>query len=120
MSKINWKDVLEQAGKDVSEETLEVIDKHKKFLKDIAKREVIQILHYVTTEDSESLTTSVYAALLQQLTDEEFLNIRQKNVEAIRIWAEVDKRKKEIVDDIKSKIEKISAELLLKLILLSV
>ena len=118
VSKIDWEGLLKAIGEEATDETLQVLKDNKKFLSELARDELVMIMHNVVSGDDGELNAVVYSAMLSQLTDDEFLELRKKSVEAAKVWASLNKRKDKIIKDIKSKVSKATANIIIRYVLL--
>jgi len=124
--KINWTNIIyslkgemvKEVGEASAKEAIEVLEKHKDFLTGLAKEEVIMMLHYLAGGAETKIEPIVYMAMLRSLSDEDFLNLRKQIVNSASSWHELDKKKKEVVKDMTSKVGKAVSEILIRYLLL--
>ena len=116
--KINWTEFIKSFGEDVSEEALNVFKENKDFFAQLSRDELLYLLHHVAGSGEAELNQEVYSMMLRQLTDEQFLALREQSVEAMKAWNELDKRKKKVVTDLVSRVGQMTANILIKQLLL--
>ena len=118
MSKVNWKELIDKLSKDIGDEALKTLKENSDFFADVAKEELILILHYVAMGDEGQLNAEVYASLLRQMSDEDFVSLRSRSAETVSQWSAMDLKKRKICDDLKKKVGKMAADLLIRHLLL--
>jgi len=118
VNKIDWEGLIKAVGEEATEETLQVLKDNKEFLSGLARDELVMIMHNIVSGDDGELNAAVYSAMLSQLTDDEFLELRKKSVESAKVWASLNKRKDKVIKDIKSKVSKATANIIIRYVLL--
>ena len=117
-SKIDWTELLETFGEQISNESLEVFKENKDFFSKLTKEQLTLLLHYVSGDAEEELNTQVYSLMLRQLSDEDFLKLREDTTLAAQAWNELDNRKRKVANDLLSRIGRLTANILIKHLLL--
>ena len=115
---VDWKGLIETLGEETTKDTIDVLKKHKDLLARISKDELTLIMHHVATGGVEELNGAVYSAMLRQLTDEQFLALREKSVESAKVWAKLDQEKDAAIKDLTTKIGKTTANIIIRYLLL--
>ena len=116
--KINWTEFIKSFGEDVTNETLNVFKENKDFFSKLTKEQLTLLLHYVAGDNETELNAQVFSMMLQQLSDEEFLKLREQTAAAAVAWNELDSRKRKVANDLLSRVGKLAANILIKQLLL--
>ena len=118
-TKIDWTDFLKNFGEQISNEALEVFKENKDFFSKLTKDQLVLLLHHVTGNSEDDLNTQIFSLMLRQLSDDEFLKLRENTTLAAQAWNELDNRKRKVASDLLSRVGKLAANILIKTLLLS-
>jgi hypothetical protein len=118
MKKIDWEKLFKEYGKEVNKEALDAFKEHKGLFVEITKEELALLLHNISVGDKEELNAIVFKKQIEQMSDDEFLAIRKATVDQASAWVILDRKKKKVVDDLIGRVTKVTANILIKAILL--